>query len=395
MKPAQRLILFLHSFSGGVLMPILSLLLLERGCDLRTLPLVLGVYSATVILCEVPTGVCADLLGRKKTFLISCALGVGSMLALLLSGSVWGLLPGFVLYGLSRAFSSGSLDALIIEEYAAAHGGEGYAAITGQLSLCQSVGLAAGAVAGGALPNWRGYGLHLMIRLVLAAAVGLLCLAFVRETRREPAGPRPTLRGYLCEAAGIVKGARAMAGLLVCLLSTGALISLVEAYWQPMFTAIITPEQTPLLGLVSAVGFASAALGNVLIRRAKAAAGAAEWRRYAVLRIILAASAALFALQANVPGFFVFYGLLYLLLGGADVLEQTLMNRMVPDAQRAGLLSVASLSCQLGGLLACGVAGAAVGTLGFAGLCLTAGAAVLLCTASALFLRKPRKSVTN
>ena len=38
MKPAQRLILFLHSFSGGVLMPILSLLLLERGCDLRTLP---------------------------------------------------------------------------------------------------------------------------------------------------------------------------------------------------------------------------------------------------------------------------------------------------------------------------------------------------------------------
>ena len=92
MKPAQRLILFLHSFSGGVLMPILSLLLLERGCDLRTLPLVLGVYSATVILCEVPTGVCADLLGRKKTFLISCALGVGSMLALLLSGSVWGLL---------------------------------------------------------------------------------------------------------------------------------------------------------------------------------------------------------------------------------------------------------------------------------------------------------------
>ena len=186
-----------------------------------------------------------------------------------------------------------------------------------------------------------------------------------------------------------------MAGLLVCLLSTGALISLVEAYWQPMFTAIITPEQTPLLGVVSAVGFASAALVNVLIRRAKAAAGAAEWRRYAVLRIILAASAALFALQANVPGFFVFYGLLYLLLGGADVLEQTLMNRMVPDAQRAGLLSVASLSCQLGGLLACGVAGAAVGTLGFAGLCLTAGAAVLLCTASALFLRKPRKSVTN
>lgn len=395
MKPAQRLILFLHSFSGGVLMPILSLLLLERGCDLRTLPLVLGVYSATVILCEVPTGVCADLLGRKKTFLISCALGVGSMLALLLSGSIWGLLPGFVLYGLSRAFSSGSLDALIIEEYAAAHGGEGYAAITGQLSLCQSVGLAAGAVAGGALPNWRGYGLHLLLRLALAAAVGLLCLAFVRETRREPAGPRPTLRGYLCEAAGIVKGARAMAGLLVCLLSTGALISLVEAYWQPMFTAIAAPEQRPLLGAVSAVGFASASLGNLLIRRVKAAGGGGEWHRYAALRVIIVILAAFFAFQAKVPGFFMFYGFLYLLLGGTDVLEQTLMNRMVPDAQRAGLLSVASLSSQLGGLLACGFAGAAVGSLGFAGLYLAAGGAVLLCTAAALFLRKPRKSVTN
>ena len=72
MRPVHKAILFLNTFGNGILSPVFSLILLARGCDFITLPLVMGVYSATVILCEVPTGVFADLFGRRRTFLLSC-----------------------------------------------------------------------------------------------------------------------------------------------------------------------------------------------------------------------------------------------------------------------------------------------------------------------------------
>lgn len=161
MRPVHKAILFLNTFGNGILSPVFSLILLARGCDFITLPLVMGVYSATVILCEVPTGVFADLFGRRRTFLLSCLLYGGSMVMLLLAHSVWLLLPGIVIYGLGRAFASGSLDALFVEDAVARLGEERLSAVAGQLSLYQSVGLTLGSLAGGILPLMGDYSLHL------------------------------------------------------------------------------------------------------------------------------------------------------------------------------------------------------------------------------------------
>ena len=71
MTPVQIAIVFGNSFGIGLLQPVLSLFLLARGCNLQTLAVVIGVYSVTVILAEVPSGVFADLHGRKVAYFLS------------------------------------------------------------------------------------------------------------------------------------------------------------------------------------------------------------------------------------------------------------------------------------------------------------------------------------
>lgn len=383
MSVSRRLLTFLNWFATGLFTPVLALMLLERGCTLETLPLVLACYSAVVIVCEVPSGIFADLMGRKRTFLVSCGLYAVAVTALLFAGSVWTLVPGFLLYGAARAFASGSLDALFVEEAVGEKGPEALATVTGQLSLWQVLGLTAGALAGGALPNWRGYALHLAARLALVVLAALLCALLVGEERGGTRGARVALRTYLAQGAETVRQNRALGGLLLGLMAGGAALGLLEAYWQPTFTALATPAERPLLGIISAAGFLASILGNLLIRRL---AGGREWRAYIVLRAGLAALLGIFALQRGAAGFIGVYGAIYLAVGGGDVMEQALLNRMVADGQRSGFLSLASLVTQLGALGAGCAAGLTVARVGVSGLFMAGGVLVLLGAAGAALL---------
>ena len=49
------LISLLNSYSRGILLPILSLLLLEKGLSFSNLAVVLGIYALTVVILELPT----------------------------------------------------------------------------------------------------------------------------------------------------------------------------------------------------------------------------------------------------------------------------------------------------------------------------------------------------
>ena len=114
-KPLQWIVL-LRNLALGVMAPVLSLTLLAHGATLGTLSLLMAVYSATVIVAEFPSGVFADLAGRKNAFLLSTALQMLSYGLLLSARSAPVLGLAMVANGLGRAFASGSIDALAIDQ---------------------------------------------------------------------------------------------------------------------------------------------------------------------------------------------------------------------------------------------------------------------------------------
>ncbi len=99
MSKTKQLIIFINYASLGIILPVLNLILLKKGADLKTLPLLIACYSATVLCFELPSGICADLYGRKTVFLISgnlpafiawsAFLLTESGMVILLPGSQW------------------------------------------------------------------------------------------------------------------------------------------------------------------------------------------------------------------------------------------------------------------------------------------------------------------
>ena len=146
-------ITFLVWFSTALPLALSVLLAQARGLSLFEVGFALGVYSLTIVLLEVPTGGLADSVGRKRVALLAFVLAALYNLAFLLAFSFPALLLAMILYGVSRALSSGALDAWFVDALQAA---DPQVDLQPALAGAESVSLLAlalGTVLGGALPR--------------------------------------------------------------------------------------------------------------------------------------------------------------------------------------------------------------------------------------------------
>ncbi|NCS32362.1 MFS transporter [bacterium] len=76
----------------------------------------LGVWSVTSLLFEVPSGVWADMYSRKNILFLGQLIRVVGYAIWLLYPTFWGFAAGFVLWGIKSALTSGTFQALIYDE---------------------------------------------------------------------------------------------------------------------------------------------------------------------------------------------------------------------------------------------------------------------------------------
>ena len=351
-KPLQ-VIYFLKNLSTGIIAPVLVLALLAHGATLRTLPLLLGAFSLTVIVAEFPTGLFADLYGRKTAFVTAMVFSAASYGLILLASTQAVLLLALVFNGLARAFSSGSIDALAVETAAP---GTPLVKITARLSVLESAGLAGGALFGGVLAGFgKGYSVNLLVNAALSLLLLLLTLACAREPRHEqPAQPCAKRFDGLKSQVRLSLSFLASGGLVRTVFTlaavTGMVLFSLETYWQPALTALTAPAW--LLGTVTGAGFGFVMLGSklaewALLRKPSAAAGV-----LLLHKAVMGACLALLMFMRSTPAFVTVYMLLYTFIGGGSVAENTILNREAPSRQRASILSLFSFATQAGGLFA-------------------------------------------
>lgn len=354
------LLLFLNSFSIGMLTPLLTLLLLDKGIGLAAVPLAVGLYSAVAVIFEVPSGMAADRWGRKNCFLVSQALLLPGLGLLALGQGMAAVLAAMAFQGLARAFSSGSLDALVVEEFLLKNGAGALPKCTARISALTSIGLAMGCLAGGgvyALTGRLWTALALKGALVLALLVlGAGLVEHTVEGEEGEANP-------VAQLAATLRGRGLVRALVLYSAALAPALFSVEVFYQPRFEQLLNSSAAGwALGTLSAGAFYASAAGAVLAPRLM--------RRPTLGRLLGVSAlvgAGLMALSAaGTPVLFVaFYFLFYVVNGSTDYLTSTLMNEAAPPSQRATLLSAGSLTLQLGGLAASPLlsAGAAVGTI--------------------------------
>ena len=85
------------------------------GLNLAEIGLLEGIYHATSILCEIPSGAVADLLGRKRSMVLSRVCIAVSCMLMLFSGSFGLFALSFIVQALGNNFNSGSEEALVYD----------------------------------------------------------------------------------------------------------------------------------------------------------------------------------------------------------------------------------------------------------------------------------------
>ncbi len=353
-------IYFLNSYLSGLLVPVLSLLLIAKGATLSNLSIILGLYALTVVTLELPTGIMADMIGRKKTFSLSLIISAISFMFILFGQGLVLMCIGMMLYGLNRALASGSFDALFIDTYINSFGKEKLHNITTRLSILEASGLLAGAISGGYLPKISAYylpdlgiyDLNIVIRILLTVIVLFMSMAFITETKKLDIHEHISIKQHVKNSSTFILRNSTVICIFISVFSTGFFLSALETYWQPHFITLLPDKSmTGLLGLMAFLYLSAAVIGSVFSNKLIKKYKFNSKKMYILLRLLLSVSLILTALQTNVPSFISLYASIYLLFGMANIPEGVILNNEIPNEIRASVLSVNSLMLQIGGLL--------------------------------------------
>lgn len=348
-------ILLLNSFVTGLLVPVLSLLLMQKGATFSMLSVLIGIYSFSVIILELPTGIMADIIGRKKTFCLSLIVSLIFSAVVLLGNGVVILYIGMLLYGLNRAISSGSFEALFIDSYINEFGKDKLHDVTIRINVIDALGLSAGALARGYLPEISGkyfpssgmYDLSLIVRIILTFIVLIFAMVYIKETVINENKKQVFLWEHIKISSNLVANNKNVICIFISVFSTGFLFSSLETYWQPHFISLMPDNSTMfLLGVMAFMYFAASMTGNIVY--GKIFSKHNTKKMYLLLRSILVMALIITALQTNMVLFMFFYTLIYLFLGMSNIPEGVILNGEIPNEHRASILSLNSLILQIG-----------------------------------------------
>ncbi len=100
-----------YSIAGGFLFGVYPIFLHARGLNQFQINSVLAVYFAITFLTDVPTGAIADALGRRRSFMLGCALRSLAFLVYFFAYHYPMFIVGETIDGVGTTFCNGSIDA--------------------------------------------------------------------------------------------------------------------------------------------------------------------------------------------------------------------------------------------------------------------------------------------
>lgn len=397
-RQKRRLYIFSFASCLRITDAVWVVLLVSRGCDLWQIGLAEGIFHCVSLVCEIPSGMAADLLGRRLTLAVSGLLGAASALAMAFSGGFAGVCLAMALSALSYNFISGTQEAIIYDSLLAAGKKEEFLRVNANCQQFENLGQALSDLASflSAVLSFTGYYLtDAGISLVrTAAALGLREPAATEKQAARTARPFARLGPRMAEhahtAADFLRGNPAAARLILA----DSLLAV------PGYLTVMYLQQR-----LSELGFPQAWLGVPVLlislgRMAGTAAGA-RLRPRSLLGL-MAGCGAVIALGTAAAGL---GGSAALAAGGAIAAAaamdawylhvQRRLNDMYPSDQRATLVSVNSMTYSVLMIAASPLTGRISDAAGSAGAGLAAlGGAVMLLSAAAgikCLLRRARK----
>jgi len=174
----------LTSISMGFIMGVYSNFLRSGGLDEFSVNMVNVVYFAVITLCEIPTGLFADIFGRKGSFVISCFMETLSFAIYGFSRSFASFATAEALGAVGRTFASGAFDAWLVDSLKNEGGSHNLLKIFAKRSLICRTSVIVSAIIGGWIGD-RGMNLPFFAGSILYFITGVTALLIMKETYFE------------------------------------------------------------------------------------------------------------------------------------------------------------------------------------------------------------------
>lgn len=390
----------------GFVLPVLVLTMLERGMSLQEVGLGFATYGLTTVLLELPTGGFADSLGRRPILILAAALQAVMAITWFAADEVWVIIVAAFIGGVSRALSSGPLEAWFVDT---THSLETDAPIRPGLAgaeVAAGLTIALGSLAVTAMTfiPWvssNGDGITAdRLPLLVAAVASLVNIVAIASLMKEDPPHGRSMRKALYAVPTVVRRSVQIARhpgsiryLLMATVLFGVGIVSVEFFYQPLFRGMVDDAEaaTRLFGVLGFGLAMGSALGSAAAGIVPEGGGLRPGRMGAVSLVAIGVGIVGLSLSGSVLVGAVFFILIYMISGFAHPFSQQILHENVASSERATMVSAQSLSVQ---------AGALVTTLGLAQVAARSDisvalwiGAVAVVGASALFLAIDRSQV--
>lgn len=240
----------------------------QRGMDVQRVVYCEMIYALTVTLCEIPSGILADRLGRKKLFLFANALAVAELLLLFFAQGFGYFAAAMILAGIGKALSSGSENALLYDSLTHAGQQHTFEKHLGRIFAIDFAGSVIAALSGAVLASAFGMAYNYLLSIASMCAAFIMTL-FLREPPilKEAEEKIPGKTQYLRQSLDIFR--RQPLVLLYCV--TGAVLGACMIYLDEFWQLVMDSIGTPVLfwGVISALMLCARIPGNLIAYKLK------------------------------------------------------------------------------------------------------------------------------
>ena len=322
--------------------PVYSLYLQGRGLNFVQINSLWGVIVGTMFLAEVPTGMLADWVGRKRSVNIALGLQLVGELIFIFARDYWSFALAALIGGLGFAFSSGSLDALVYDSLKLQRREGDMTQAMGFIQAAKRLANLFAFAVGGLLAiqlTQERFSLAIIVTAV-AVAIGFLISLTVREppdsAQQQHEG---STLGLLGDGIQLLQRNRPFRRLALLMLATIPFVDYLLNLYQPRFVAVGVPSVW--LGLALSLASALSILGARYAYRLEERLGAKKslWLAVTLPGFLYLLIAAIKFPILLVPTFCLLYGSTSL----RDPIFAGRLNPHIESRNRATVLSLISM----------------------------------------------------
>jgi MFS family permease len=351
-------LLLFNTLAASLIWGINTLFLLDAGLSNAEAFAANAFFTAGLAIFEIPTGVIADLRGRRVSYLLGVfTLTTSTLLYLYMwyvSARFWAWALSSMLLGLGFTFFSGAVEAWLVDALAASGFKEKLESVLAKGEIVEGSAMLAGSIAGGLIAQVTNLGVPYIVRAGLLVLNFVAAFLLMRDVGFKPSQNKSLLKEIKVILAGSMKyGLRNPPArwLMLAAPFTGGVTIYAFYAMQPYLLELYgNKEAYGIAGLAAAIVAGAQIVGGLLVPFV----GKIFRVRTSVLLAAYVVSTIVLAIVGFIPNFWVVVTLLILwglMFAAVTPVRQSFLNGLIPSEQRATVLSFDSLFASAGGVV--------------------------------------------